>query len=295
MNEQNSKEVEKPMVETPRPDRGEVAQQIVMVDVAHINVPKERVTSVWDPQIESEFEASIKAKGILEPLQLLEIDGDLWLTDGLHRLTIAEKLGMPKVPAIIKKGALEDLLIENLIRNRQRGKSNPAQEADVLDYLVRVRGFPLETASKQLGFTIDWAKKLLKISTLPEEIKDHLKRGQLPVTGAFYIADLPTPQDQLSVAKDAVTYGYTVYQIKSRVGYLLNPDREPEQGEVAFTSNGRPTIIPIRCRYCAKELPPTGRQYVWICSECEQEAAELLTRYYEALKQQQQQTPQNNP
>jgi len=289
MSEQNSKKVEKPMAETPRPESSDVPQQIVMVDVSQINVPKERVTSVWDPEIEEEFEKSIKAKGILEPVQLLEIDGGLWLTDGLHRLLIAEKLGISQVPAIVKEGSLEDLLIENLIRNRQRGKSNPAQEADVLDYLVRVRGFPMENASKQLGLSLDWAKKLLKIATLPDEIKDYLKRAQIPVTGAFYIADLSSASDQISVARDAVTYGYTAYQIKARVTQKINPDFTPAEGETTFTQNGKPTRIPITCRFCAKELPDTGKNYVWICPDCEELARDLLTGYQKALKETQSQ------
>jgi ParB family chromosome partitioning protein len=274
---------------------GATPQNIEYIEVSKINVPKERVTSVWDPEIEEEFEKSIRAKGILEPVQLLKIDGDLWLTDGLHRLTIAEKLGISRVPAIVKEGSLEDLLIENLIRNRQRGKSNPAQEADVLDYLVRIRGFPLENASKQLGLSSDWAKKLLKISTLPDEIKDLLKRGQIPVTGAFYIADLSSATDQISVARDASTYGYTAYQIKARVTQLINPDYTPTEGETTFTQNGKPTRIPIRCAFCGKELPDVGKNYIWIDAECEQLLHDLFNGYQKALREQQQKTPEQNP
>lgn len=294
LNEQNSKGMEKAAAETHGPDHREDTQQIVSVEIQRINVPKERVTSVWTPEQEEEFEKSVQAKGILEPVQLLDINGEIWLTDGLHRLGIAEKLGLSRVPAIIKKGSLEDLLIENLIRNRQRGKSNPAQEADVLNYLVRVRGFPLENAAKQIGLSDDWAKKLLKISTLPDEIKDYIKLGQIPVTGAFYLADLTSASDQISVAKDAVSYGYTAYQIKARVTQKLNPDYQPEEGETAFTKNGKPTRIPIRCRFCAAELPDTGKQYVWVCGDCEALAAEMLTSYREELKKQTQKPPETD-
>jgi len=285
MNEPGNSKMENKAEPQTKQDNTREATQIVMVDTSQINVPKERVTSVWDPEIEEEFEKSIVAKGVLEPVELLKIDGDLWLTDGLHRLVIAEKLGIPHIPAIIKEGSLEDLLIENLIRNRQRGKSNPAQEAEVLDYLIRVRGFPLENASKQLGLSADWAKKLLKIATLPDEIKDYLKRGQIPVTGAFYIADLTSASDQISVARDAAKWSYSAYQIKARVTQKINPDFQPEQGETTFTANGKPSRIPIRCRFCASELPDTGKNYVWVCPDCEELAAELLAGYHKALKE----------
>jgi ParB/RepB/Spo0J family partition protein len=278
-------------VETPIPavesqEKGIERQQIVTLDISEINVPRERVTAVWEAAQEEEFHNSIKAKGILEPVAVMQIDGEYWLIDGLHRIQEAEKLGLTKIAAIVKDGKTEDLLIENLIRMRQRGKSNPAQEADVLMFLVTARNFPLDTAAKQMGLSLDWAKKLLKIATLPEEVKDHIKVGKIPVTGAFYIADLPNAGEQLSVARDAALYSYNAYQIKARVGQMLNPDREPEEGSFTFTPNGAPKKIPLRCRFCAAELPDVGKQYVWVCSECEELAADLLPNYRKALKEQ---------
>jgi ParB family chromosome partitioning protein len=275
--------VEGPTESQTRPDNPRKVNDVVMVSLASIQVPRERVTSVWTPEIESEFEQSIKSKGILSPVSLLDIDGALWLIDGLHRLGMAERLGLSEIPAIVKKGSLEDLLIENLIANRQRGKSNPAEEADVLAYLVEKRGFPLETASSQLGLSPDWSRKLLKIARLPESVKDLIKNGKIPVTGAIYLGDLEDPRALESVAKDAALYEYTAYQIKARVSQLLNPDQEPEQGDVTFTPNGKPQRIPIRCRYCGEELPDVGKQYIWICGRCEKDAAGLLRDYYQAL------------
>lgn len=261
------------------------ATQIRMVDINLINVPRERVTSVWTPELQQEFIQSIQAKGILKPLDLIDINGAFWLTDGLHRILAAEKLGIPKVPCHIKKGSLEDLLIENIIMNRQRGKSNPAQEAETLAYLVNNRRFPLENAAKQMGFSLPWARKLLKLATLPEETKDLLKHGKIPVTGAFYIVDLPTPQEQLSVARDAALYNYSAYQVKTRVGNLLNPDVTPAEGSYTFNSKGKPNKIPIRCRFCGDELPDVGKQYIWVCRDCESLAADLIKRYRTALNE----------
>lgn len=249
-----------------------------MVPIDRINVPRERVTSVWDPSIETEFMDSVKAKGILEDTALLLIDGQLWLTDGLHRVEAMEKLGASEIPAKIKKGNLADLIIENIIRARQRGKSNPAQEAEVLDLLCNKRGFPLENAAKQMGMSIGWAKKLLKIARLPDEIKDLLKHGKIPITGSFYIADLPKSTDQLRVARDADFYNYSAAQIKVRVWQLLNPDVDPEEGTYTFTNKGKPTPIPITCHFCPNDI--SGKDsYIWICGDCLHWIAEFMKTF----------------
>lgn len=307
MSEENSKNTEEDTDKTPRETDGEGDEsnatkgeltkkgseissessetQIQLIDISQINVPRERVTSVWTPELETEFLESVRSKGILKPLDLIDINGAYWLTDGLHRILAAEKLKFSLVPCRVKKGSIEDLLIENIIMNRQRGKSNPAQEAETLAYLVQNRMFPIENAAKQMGFSLGWARKLLRLAGLPDEAKDLLKHGKIPITGAFYIVDLPTPQEQLSVAQDAALYNYSAYQIKARVASLLNPDVPPPEGSYSFNSKGAPNKVPIRCRFCAHELPDVGKQYIWVCGDCEKLAADLLKRYFEALNE----------
>jgi len=253
-------------------------QKVEYVEISRISVPRERVTSVWDPALEEEFNESVKSKGILEPVTLMEIHGELWLIDGLHRIQAAEKLGIPSVPAIIRKGELQDLLIENIIRNRQRGKSNPSQEAEVLAFLVEKRGFSVAMASKQLGMSEQWASRLVAISHLPEEVKDLIKHGKVPITGAFYITHIPRPEDQIQVGRDADFYKYTAEQIKARVYQLLNPDVTPEPGEVGFDEKGAPARIPLTCHFCGKVLE-SSESYVWTCKDCLELARDTIDYY----------------
>ena len=268
-------------------------EKIEYVRISDISVPRERVTSVWDPAIAEEFEESVKAKGILEPVTLMKVGKELWLIDGLHRLEAAERLHMEKVPARVIPGSIEELLIQNIIRNRQRGKSNPAQEAEVLALLVQKKKFPLEHAAKQMGMSLSWAKKLMKISTLPDQVKDQLKHGKVPVTGAFYLADLPRPEDQVSVARDAEYYRYNAAQIKKRVWQLLNPDVEPGPGETTFSPEGKPARVPLTCHFCGAVLT-TKESYVWTCGDC-LELARQTIEYYHKTYQKQPMGPEPTP
>lgn len=273
------------------------------VPVGLINVPKERVTAVYDAALEEEFFNSVESQGVKDDVQLWLIEGGLWLDDGLHRILAAEKLGFSSVPAKIQKGSVADLLMSNIVHARQRGRSNPAQESDVLAKLVNDMHFPMSTAAAKMGLSPDWARKLLKVSRLPLQIKDLLKDGRLPVTGAFYIADLPNAHSQLKVASNAATWGYSVEQIKAAVSQELNPDVEPQEGEYKIEPTGRPTRIPLRCHFCRRELPGHGKQYVWCCDECEKLAADMLNTYYKTLAAQAvtappgppQKTPQTPP
>jgi len=260
----------------PTPAEG---HSIEYVEISKIWVPKERVTSVWDPALLEEFLESVRSKGILEPVTLMKIGEELWLIDGLHRIQAAETLKVDKVPAIIIPGSTEELLIQNIIRNRQRGKSNPAQEAEVLALLVLKKGFSLEMAAKQMGMSFTWAQRLMKLSRLPDQVKDQLKHGKIPVTGATYIADLIRAEDMVLVGHDAEFYNYNNEQIKRRVWQLLNPDVEPEAGETTFTAEGKPAKVPLTCHFCGTVLGSSD-SYVWICGGCLADARDMLDYYH---------------
>jgi len=98
------------------------SQNVVQLEVDKILVPEDRVTSVLDDEILAELEESIRQHGILQPLQVALVNDKYVLIDGLHRMLIAKKLGMKTVPAIVKPMSEDELLITNLIVNRQRGR-----------------------------------------------------------------------------------------------------------------------------------------------------------------------------
>jgi len=254
----------------------EETRSIELVDIDSIYVPAERVTSVWDPELEKEFIESIKVQGILEPIALLDIEGELWLIDGLHRIQAAEKLGMKKVPAIVKKGTLTDLLIENIIRNRQRGKSNAAQEAQVLRILVQQQGLTLTQAAHKMGMSESWARTLLKVSELPQAVLDYVGRGFLPVSGALFLTYIRDPQAQLDIATDAVKWGYTADQIKFRVYAELGRELREEDKKYEITPTGEIRVLPPLCFICHTELTKEA-PYRWFCPSC----LDLITDFRE--------------
>jgi len=156
----------------------EAKKEVVFLEVDKILVPEDRVTSVVDEEIEAELEQSIKQHGILQPLQIAEVNGQYVLIDGLHRLQIAKKLGMKTVPCIVQKMTEDQLLITNLIVNRQRGKSNPAQEAMILKKLIDEYNYDLDKAAQMLGMSRSTADKYYRIATYcSNKVLDYLGRG----------------------------------------------------------------------------------------------------------------------
>jgi len=259
---------------TSEPDRE--LEGIVEVDVDQIIVPPERVTSVFEPETWEEFLESVRTEGIKVPIIVMNVNGKLYLIDGLHRIKAAKELGIKRIKAIVKLGTMDDLLIENIITARLRGRENPAQTAKVVKRLRDQFGYSWNDIAKRLGMSPGTVKMYYDITRLPEQVLQLVGEGKLSVSKARLLLEIPNARDQVRAAEDIVKYGYTEMQARELVRYYLEayiegpvtpePRKEPR--------HAGPELVCAVCRLEFDENPT----YFWIHQEC---LAELMRAYAE--------------
>ena len=88
----------------------------------------------------AELVASIKEKGILHPIVVRPAGKRFEVVVGSRRFTAAKKLGLKKLPAIVKRLADTEALVESLIENVQRGDIDLADEGQAYEFLVKKLG-----------------------------------------------------------------------------------------------------------------------------------------------------------
>jgi len=231
--------------------------KVVMVPVDQILIPEERVTSVLDDEIMAELRESIKQHGILQPLQLAKVNNQLVLIDGLHRLMVAKELGIKEVPAIVTEMDEKQLLITNLIVNRQRGKSNPADEARVLRKLVEEYGMDIYEAAAKLGMSRTTADRYYRIAVkCTEKVLEYLGRGLLSVGCAYWLSFIEDINKQNEIADYAVQYQYTVEQCKAAAA-SASAEIPIESVKFIVTPTGEVKPKPIPVFPCGKEVDPS--------------------------------------
>ena len=246
------------------PQRGELRQ----VPVAQILVPDLRVTSVLDEDLLEELGESINAQGILQPLQVELVGEEIWLVDGLHRLAVAKRLGWSEVPCLVVPGDQADVIIKNLVVNRQRGRSNPAQEARLIFYLRSEGKMPLEQIADLTGLSLGWTRKLHDIARLPGPVLDLVGAGRLGISHAMELLALEDDSAQLETAEQAVRWNYTVTDVRARVQVLMQPAAQPSPGGVQFNNEGKQSRVPILCFCCRADMGATP-PYIWLCGDCQ--------------------------
>ncbi|MEM4430215.1 MAG: ParB/RepB/Spo0J family partition protein [Thermofilaceae archaeon] len=234
------------------------SSEVIQVEVDKILVPEERVTSVVDEELLQELEASIREKGILQPLLIGEVDGKYVLIDGLHRLVIARKLGMKTVPAIVRKMSEEELIVTNLIVNRQRGKSNPADEARIIKLLVDDYHYSFNVVAEKLNMSRSTVEKYYQIAKFgSQRLLEALKHGRISVGCAYYLSMIEDKGKQDEVVEHAIKWQYTVEQCKAAALSATVPSYTPPPGGwMIDTSTGQPVRVKVKTALCDMEEDP---------------------------------------
>lgn len=134
----------------------------------------------FDPGQLEELAASIREKGILQPI-LVEEDGQgkYRIIAGERRFRAAAIAGLEEVPVIIRSFSEQERLEIALIENIQREDLNPIEEALAFKQLIETHGLSQEETAKKVGKSRSVVANSLRLLNLPEEILEAIRRSEL--------------------------------------------------------------------------------------------------------------------
>ena len=127
----------------------------------------------------SEMVASVKEKGILEPILVRNHEGHYQIIAGERRYQAAKLAGLQRVPCIEvdvdTRGMLEISLIENL----QRRDLTAFEEAAAIQRLCDQFRYTHEEIAKKLGKSRTVITEMLSLNRMPEEIQDRCRQADI--------------------------------------------------------------------------------------------------------------------
>ncbi len=229
-------------------------EKVEMVKVADVGIPEERITSVHTPELIEEIFQSLDQDGQNMPINVVRVNGQLILTDGLHRVKWAIAREVTELRAQIKEGTMSTVLVDNFVQNKKKGASDPIGEGIVLRELMKEENLSLGEGCKRLTVSKQWGSTILKILTLEPYILNLVREKKLYVKAAFHISQLPDVAIQREVAEHSIYYKYSVAQTRDRVSTIMQEDYEPEPGEHEFSPQGEPQVVFPRCELCEGDL-----------------------------------------
>jgi ParB family chromosome partitioning protein len=170
----------------------------------------------FDEDSIAELAASIKKRGILQPILVKKDGAGYILVAGERRYRAARQAGMDNVPAVMLDDIDEaDMLQIALIENLQREDLNPIETAHAYQTLID----KCELTQGQLGERIGKHRasiaNSLRLLTLPEKIKTLVAAGKLSEGHARAILSVADPEIRDKIASRIITESMTVRQAES--------------------------------------------------------------------------------
>ncbi len=129
----------------------------------------------------TELAASIKARGVLEPLLVRAIPGSkrFQLIAGERRFHAAVRAGLEEVPCVEMVASDREALELALIENLQRRDLSPFEEAEGYRTLVEKYGYTHEQVSTAVGKSRSTVTESLKLLAIPPGIRDLCRHADI--------------------------------------------------------------------------------------------------------------------
>jgi ParB family chromosome partitioning protein len=120
----------------------------------------------------SELTASIREKGILEPLIVRHLGERYQIISGERRYQAALQAGLKELPCVERDADDKETVEIALIENLQRKDLTPFEEAEALGQLASRFDYTHELLAKSIGRSRTSITESLSLNSMPEEVKN---------------------------------------------------------------------------------------------------------------------------
>lgn len=175
-----------------------------------------------------ELAASIKNKGVIQPVLVRRTDSGYELIAGERRWRAAQKAGLKNIPVIVKDVSPAEVVELALIENIQREDLNPLEEAGAYQRLVQEFGLTQEEVAARVGKERSTVANFLRLLKLPEHIKKDIWTEDLSMGHARVLAGIQDLEKQRQVRDAIVKKGLSVREAEAAVRRLKTSRRRTQ-------------------------------------------------------------------
>ncbi len=182
------------------------------IDIARIAPNPDQPRRTFTEDALEELAASIREKGIIQPL-ILRVNprdpGGFEIVAGERRWRAAQRAQLHEVPAIVRELDDTEVLELAIIENIQRADLNAVEEAAGYRQLMDRFGHTQEKLAEALGKSRSHIANLLRLLNLPDAVLEMVRVGDL---SAGHARALVTADDPEKLAREIVKKGLSVRQ-----------------------------------------------------------------------------------
>ena len=149
------------------------------------------------PEALDDLAASIKARGILQPLLVRPHPGQpgrYQIIAGERRWRASQIAGLHEVPVLVRELSDIETMAAALVENLQRQDLNPIEEAEGYKRLVDEFRMTQEALAESVGKSRSHVANMLRLLNLPPTVIEEVKKGNLTAGHARALLSHPEPE-----------------------------------------------------------------------------------------------------
>ena len=150
-----------------RPGGAPIGRLIPIEDIdANPNQPRQTVGDL------SELVASVREKGVLEPILVRPSGNRFEIIAGERRYRAAMEIGLAELPCLVREASDAETMEIALVENLQRKDLNAFEEADGLKVLADAYGYTHEKMAQKLGKSRTSVTETLSLTNMPHDVRE---------------------------------------------------------------------------------------------------------------------------
>ena len=170
----------------------------------------------------AELVASIKEKGVIQPLVVRQQDDYYQIIAGERRWRAAQKAGLDRVPVVIQDVSEDWALEIALIENIQREDLNPLEEAEAYRYLMDSFDLLQEDVAKRVGKNRSTVANAIRLLRLPDKVKSDLAENKMSMGHARALLALELEEDMLEASEEIIRKKLSVRETEKLIKKIKN-------------------------------------------------------------------------
>jgi len=184
--------------------------EMIQLEVDEIKPNKYQPRGKIDSEKLEELIASVRARGLVQPILIRGTEEGYELICGERRLEAARALGMRTIPAIVRSVSDVEALELSLIENLQREDLNPIEQAHAYRKLLDEFDLAQDELARVLGKDRSSISNAIRLLKLPKPVQDRLSEGKISMGHAMAILSLNTTSMQIKLCEKIVAGGLSV-------------------------------------------------------------------------------------
>ena len=209
--------------------------QIWTIAVDRLSPNTQQPRQIFTPEGLKDLTASIKEKGILQPIVARRLSEHRFeIIAGERRWRAAQAAGLHEVPVILKKVSEQDSLEYAIIENIQRENLNPMEEADAFEMLMHQYHLTQQEVADKLGKERSSVANTLRLLALAPEVKVYVRNNELSAGHAKVLLAVEGAESQIDLAKEVVAQKLSVRATEKLVAKAKSMKREAALGHGAL-------------------------------------------------------------